>query len=190
MRPSESMTAEMPVLATRTSGTRFSTARSVACARCWYGADVRPNHASLVTFTRKSAPRATKRRGGAGKMSSLEMRAPQRPPGHGETSGSTPATTSAAAAPRGRAQKTGAAVREAGGTAAAREWHDGHEERQQHERGDEAPEPRPALGDHRQRHDVEQHDNRRDAVHAGHLGELREVVVPILAIAERRPRKA
>src|SRR5207253_1286062 len=35
MRPSGSTTAEMPVLATRTSGTRFSTARSVACARCW-----------------------------------------------------------------------------------------------------------------------------------------------------------
>ena len=88
------------------------------------------------------------------------------------------------------AEMAGAAVREARGTAAAREWHDGHEECQQHEHGDEAPEPRAALGDHRQRHDVEQHDNRRDAVHAGHLGELREVVVPILAIAERRPRKA
>src|SRR2546422_6629130 len=61
MRPSTSITAEMPVLATRTSGTRPSIARKVACARCWWGAEVGPYQASLVTFTRKTAPPATKR---------------------------------------------------------------------------------------------------------------------------------
>ena len=35
IRPEESMDALMPVLAARTTGTRFSTARKQYCARCW-----------------------------------------------------------------------------------------------------------------------------------------------------------
>ena len=51
------MTALIPVLATRTIGALVSTERIAAIARSWYGAELEPYHASLVIFTRISAPR-------------------------------------------------------------------------------------------------------------------------------------
>jgi hypothetical protein len=54
IRPSGSITAEMPVLAARTSGRPCSTARIRACARCCCGPANRPNQASLVICTIQS----------------------------------------------------------------------------------------------------------------------------------------
>ena len=51
VRPSGSITAEMPVLAARTSGNPLSIARSRACSRCWYGPVLMPNQPSLVRLT-------------------------------------------------------------------------------------------------------------------------------------------
>jgi len=65
-----SIAAEMPVLATRTSGTRPSIAAEGRLREVLGGAEVGPYQASLVTFTRKSAPPATKRRVTAGNTSS------------------------------------------------------------------------------------------------------------------------
>src|SRR6266481_7773683 len=62
IRPSASITALIPVLAARTIGTLVSTARIAVIASNWYGAELLPYHASLVMFTRTSAPRLTARR--------------------------------------------------------------------------------------------------------------------------------
>ena len=46
----------MPVLAARTRYRPSSIARIEACAKCWYGADVAPNHASFVIVVSSSLP--------------------------------------------------------------------------------------------------------------------------------------
>src|SRR5438132_10772194 len=57
-RPIGSTKPEMPVFADRATAMRFSIARITRKAACWYGANDRPNQASLVMFTRNCAPRS------------------------------------------------------------------------------------------------------------------------------------
>ena len=59
MCPLLSIIEVIPVLAARTSGTRFSTARKTVMDRCWYGAEDLPNQASLVMLTRIRLPART-----------------------------------------------------------------------------------------------------------------------------------
>src|SRR5581483_40579 len=54
--PRALITVVSPVLVTRTSVRRVSMERSCDRRACWYGATVRPNHASFVRLTRRSAP--------------------------------------------------------------------------------------------------------------------------------------
>ena len=49
----------MPVFAARTRYRPSSIARIDACSKCWYGALVSPNHASLVIVVSSSLPRST-----------------------------------------------------------------------------------------------------------------------------------
>lgn len=57
--PLASITALIPALAALTIGRRNSTDRIRAIARCWRGATVSPNQASLVTLTSHPAPPRT-----------------------------------------------------------------------------------------------------------------------------------
>jgi len=70
IRPSGATMAEIPVLAARTRYAWFSTARKAAIARCWTGAALWPNQASLVMFTSTSAPARKNSRTSAGKIAS------------------------------------------------------------------------------------------------------------------------
>lgn len=70
IRPSGATMAEIPVLAARSRYARFSTARKAAITKCCAGAALRPNQASLVMFTRKSAPLRKKSRTSFGKIAS------------------------------------------------------------------------------------------------------------------------
>src|SRR5258708_3335862 len=68
IRPEGSISALNPVFAARTIGTLVSIERSAAIASTWYGAELSPYHASLVMFTRTSAPSLTSRRVRSGKI--------------------------------------------------------------------------------------------------------------------------
>ena len=63
------MTPLMPLLATRTSGSPSSTARVRAIAKCWYGPELRPYQASLVTL-KIQAGRAARSMTAPGKIAS------------------------------------------------------------------------------------------------------------------------
>jgi len=64
-------------LAARTTATPFSTARKIEAWRCWYGAEVFPNQASLVITTRNFASPSARSRARLGKTSSKQIKTPK-----------------------------------------------------------------------------------------------------------------
>ena len=67
----------------------------------------------------------------------------------------------------------------------------GHEPARRRPRGTLGQDPdRSTLGQDPDNHHIEQHEDRRHAVHARHLRDLHQVVVAVLRVAERGPRKA